>query len=143
LFSFFIYHPCVFQVPLQSSASNSEQETEEVRQLRENFAVLTSQYAQLTEANRAWQEFHQSQLDNFRRKVQECVQISDDFSFDQLAQDIVDQILKERDDFAQLYQALEKANNDLQSGNFFYLVVFSHHSINYIIRINSRESRIG
>jgi hypothetical protein len=101
-----------------------EAESEELRQLRDNLAILTSEYAQLNEANRAWQDFHQSQLDNFRKKVQDYIQIDDDFSFDQIAQQIVDQITKEREDFIEQYQALEKANNDLQSGNFFYLLMF-------------------
>jgi len=85
--------------------------------LRENLAILTSQYAQLNEANRAWQEFHQTQLANFRTKVQNCIEIEDDFSFDQIAQEIVDQITKEREDFTEQYQVLKKTNNDLQSGN--------------------------
>jgi hypothetical protein len=92
-------------------------ENEELQQLRENFAVLTSQYAQLNDANRAWQGFHQSQLDNFRTKVQDCIQLDEDLSFDEIAQQIVDQITKEREDFAEQYEALEKTNNDLQSGN--------------------------
>ncbi len=120
-----------------------EHEAEELRQIRENFAFLTSQYAQLNEANRAWQEFHQSQLGNFREKVQDCIQIGDDFSFDQIAQEIVDQITKERTDFNERHQALEKVNNDLQSGNLNYSQMFSLYSMNNIIRIDSRKSRIN
>ncbi len=117
MFSYYLY---VFQVPTHTTPSNVEQETDEVRELRENFALLTFQYGQLNEANRAWQEFHQTQLDNFRTKVQDCIQTDGDVSFDQIAQQIVDQITKEREDFAQKYQILEKANTDLQSGNLYY-----------------------
>ncbi len=117
LFSYYLY---VFQVPTHTTPSNIEQETDEVRELRENFALLTFQYGQLNEANRAWQEFHQTQLDNFRSKVQDCIQTDVDVSFDQIAQQIVDQITKEREDFAVKYQILEKANTDLQSGTLYY-----------------------
>jgi hypothetical protein len=71
----------------------------------------------LNEANQAWQGFHQSQLDNFRTKVQDYIELDEDLSFDQIAEQIVDQITKEREDFVEQYQALEKTNNNLQSGN--------------------------
>ncbi|CAF5226666.1 unnamed protein product, partial [Rotaria magnacalcarata] len=51
----------IAEIPLQRTAPVSEQDNEELLKLRENFAILTSQYAQLSESNRAWQEFHQSQ----------------------------------------------------------------------------------
>ncbi len=71
----------------------------------------------MNEANQAWQGFHQSQLDNFRTKVQDYIELDEDLSFDQIAEQIVDQITKEREDFVEQYQALEKTNNNLQSGN--------------------------
>ena len=48
--------------------------------------------------------------------MQDCIPLEDDLSFDQIAQQIVDQITKEREEFVEQYQALEKTNNDLQSG---------------------------
>ncbi|CAF3671069.1 unnamed protein product [Adineta steineri] len=97
------------------STSGSEQETEEIRALRENFAILTSQYAVINEANRAWQEFHQTQLNNFRTKMQGCIKIPDNYTFDQIAQQIVDEMTKQQDDFNKQYQILEKTNTDIQA----------------------------
>ncbi len=94
-----------------------EAESEELRQLRDNLAILTSEYAQLNEANRAWQQYQQSQFDNFRAKLHEYLPIDEHTSFDEIAQEIVDQVTKEREDFSEKYQALEKANNDLRSGS--------------------------
>ncbi|CAF3364647.1 unnamed protein product, partial [Rotaria sp. Silwood2] len=103
------------EVPLQTSASNVEQANEELQQLRESYAILTSQYGQLNEANRAWQEFHLTEVDNFRRKIQDFLQIDDDISFDHIAQKIIDQITKEREYSDERYQTLEKAHMNLQS----------------------------
>ncbi|CAF1375878.1 unnamed protein product, partial [Rotaria sordida] len=103
------------EVPLQTSASNFDQENEELQQLRENFTILTFQYAQLNEANRAWQEFHQSQVDNFRKNIQDFIPLDDNLSFDHIAQKIMDEITKEREYSNERYQTLEKAHNDLQS----------------------------
>ena len=81
-----------------------------------NYAFLSSQYGQLNEANRAWQEFHRSQVENFRSTIQDCIEFDDDVSFDNLAQQIVDAITKERESLNEQYQALEKAYNEIQSG---------------------------
>jgi hypothetical protein len=43
--------------------------------------------------------------------------IDDNLALEQAAQQIVDQIIKERTDFTEQYHALEKANADLRSGN--------------------------
>ena len=56
----------------------------------ENLAVLTGQCARLEEANQAWQQFHQVQLDNFRNKLRNKLPIENDFSFDEMAQSIID-----------------------------------------------------
>ena len=47
--------------------------------------------------------------------------MDDDFSFDQIAQEIVDQITRERERVDERYQALEKTYNDLQSGKLFFI----------------------
>ena len=54
-------------------------------QLQQNLAVLTTQCAQLQTANQAWQEFHQSQLENFRNKLKHNLPIENNFSFDEIA----------------------------------------------------------
>lgn len=87
--------------------------------MRKNFAELTSQYAVLNEANRAWQEYHQTQLNDFRAKVQDHFQIDNEASYDDIAQLIVDQITAEREQFNKQYQSLENVNNNLQSGKIF------------------------
>ncbi|CAF3326714.1 unnamed protein product, partial [Rotaria socialis] len=105
----------VAEISLQTAAPVLEQDNEELLQLRENFAILTSQYAQLSEANRAWQEFHQSQVNDFRTRIQDCIQIDDDLSFDAIAQKLVNEITAEREYSNERYQASEKEYNELQS----------------------------
>ena len=69
-----------------------KQNVEEIEQLREDVARLTSQCAQLDEANRAWQSFQQTQADNFRSKLQEYAPINEDASFDQIPELIIEQL---------------------------------------------------
>ncbi|CAF5157223.1 unnamed protein product, partial [Rotaria magnacalcarata] len=47
------------EIPVQSSAPLDNQESEEIRQLRQTLVLLTSQ---LDETNRAWQQYQQTQL---------------------------------------------------------------------------------
>jgi chromosome segregation ATPase len=54
-------------------------------------------------------------LDNFRTKLHDYVAVDETVSLDDIAQQIVDQATREREDFNERYQALERANNDLQS----------------------------
>jgi len=68
--------------------------------------------------------------------MQDYIQINDDFSFDKIVQQIVDEITKQQEDFTEQYLALEKTNNDLQSGNLFYLLVILLYLINNLIRID-------
>lgn len=52
--------------------------------------MLTAQCARLEEANQAWQQFQQAQLENFRNKLRPNLPIENDFSFDEIAQSIID-----------------------------------------------------
>jgi hypothetical protein len=81
---------------------------------------LTTQCAQLDEANRAWQQFHQTQLDNFRNKLRDYLPLDDNISFDQVPQLIVNQIIKEREEFN---QELRSSKIFIQSkfNSFFYV----------------------
>jgi hypothetical protein len=88
-----------------------------VEELRENFAILTAQYAQLDEANRAWQLFQQTQLDSFRNKLHDYLPLDQNASFDDIVQQITDQLIKEREEFTERYAELEKANDNLRSAN--------------------------
>ncbi len=83
-------------------------------ELRENIKVLTTQCAQLDKANRAWQEYQLAQIDQFRNKLRDYLSLNENVSFDEAAQLIVDQITKEREEFKQRYQELEKHNEDLR-----------------------------
>ncbi len=81
---------------------------------------MTTQCAQLDEANRAWQQFHQTQLDNFRNKLRDYLPLDDNISFDQVPQLIVNQIIKEREEFN---QELRSSKIFIQSkfNSFFYV----------------------
>ncbi len=117
-----------FQVPIHSTANHVEPEAEELRQLREKVAFLTSQCAQLEEANRAWQQYQQTVADNFRSKLVDYLPIDENMSLDQIPQQIVDQITKEREDFNEQFQAMEKDNQDLRSGIYISI----HQCLTYL-----------
>ena len=88
-----------------------------MQQLRESVAALTAQCAQLDEANRAWQLYQQSQLDNFRAKLHEYLPVNENATLEDIAEQIADQMTKEREDATERYADLEKLNGDLRSGN--------------------------
>ncbi len=71
----------------------------------------------MDEANRAWQLYQQTQLENFRTKFLNCLPIDENLTLDQAAQHIVDEITKEREDFRGSYAELQKINDDLISGS--------------------------
>jgi len=96
---------------------NVEQDAKELQQLRESVARLTNQCAQLDEANRGWLQYHRTQSDNFRTKLHDYLPMDENTPLDQIAQQIVDQIAKEREDFNERFQAIEKENDDLRSGS--------------------------
>jgi hypothetical protein len=94
---------------------NQEQE-KELNQLRIDLAALTTQCAQLDEANRAWQQYQPAQLHHLQNKLQDYLPLYDNISFEELSQMILDLIIKEREDFNQRYQMLQKTNDDLRLG---------------------------
>ena len=65
---------------------NNEQETEEIRQLKDQLASTNMQLKQLDEANRAWQQYQQNQLVllNDRLKLTDV----DNSSFEDIVQQI-------------------------------------------------------
>ncbi|CAF5166899.1 unnamed protein product, partial [Rotaria magnacalcarata] len=93
------------EIPLQSSAPLDNQESEEIRQLRQTLVLVTSQ---LDETNRAWQQYQQTQLNILRNQFEHCLSIDFDNSFDDIAQQIADQVTREREEFNEKCQTLEK-----------------------------------
>ena len=126
------------EIPLRSTAPTDQQEAEEVRQLRENLVSLTSQ---LDETNRAWQQYQQTQLDILRNQLQNCLSIDyNNTSFDEIAQQIVDQVTKEREDFNDRYQTLEKTNIDLRLGSEILIFVYVYLFVSSLESNNNMES---
>ena len=107
---------------------------------------LSAQCAQLDEANRAWQQYHQIQLDNFRNKICDVLPIDENTSFDEIAQQIADRIIKEREDFRERYSELNKTSDELRSGslllitNSFYLFVLHIESDRGIQSVEPRST---
>ena len=79
-------------------------------ELRDKIDMLTTQCAELDKANRAWQQYQLAQIDQFRNTLRDYLPLEENVSFDQAAQLIVDQLIKERDEL----KALEKTNEELQ-----------------------------
>ncbi|CAF4201426.1 unnamed protein product, partial [Rotaria sordida] len=124
------------EVPIHTSSMNVEDEGKELEQLRERVAHLTTQCAQLDEANRAWQLYQEAQLENFRSKLHDCLSFDENMSFDMIAQQIVEQISKEREDFNERYQGLEKTNDVLRSESTSNLESIQQSYINTIDELN-------
>ncbi|CAF4573482.1 unnamed protein product, partial [Rotaria magnacalcarata] len=89
-------------------------EDEELGQLRETVALLTAQCAQLDEANRAWQQYHQTQVQDFRSKLGDYLSLNENISLDYAAELIIEQISKEREAFNEKYETLEKVKENLE-----------------------------
>ena len=85
---------------------------EEIRELREKLVSLT---AQLDESNRAWEEYKEAQVAMLRDRLERSLSLDYERSLEEIAGQIVDQVTQEREDSNEKYQALERANNDLQS----------------------------
>ena len=111
---------------------NVEGETSEIEQLRRTVASLTTQCSQLEEANRAWQQYEQVQLDSFRRKVENYLSIDENASFEEISQQAIEQICREREDFGNQYQMLEKEKEDARSGSFMSINNFVARHISFI-----------
>ncbi|CAF1461374.1 unnamed protein product [Adineta steineri] len=95
-------------------------DSEREDKLRQDMKILANQCAQLDEANRAWQQFQQNQLESFRNKLQYSLPIDNNSnSFDEIAQLIVDhikQLVNERDTLIHNnIQTTEKLHNDFES----------------------------
>jgi chromosome segregation ATPase len=103
--------------PVQSAPSpHIEGADEEIQQLRTNLSNLTAQCAQLDEANRAWQQFHQNQLEIFRNKLQDWILLDENSTLEQLAQQIViqlDQLANNKQNTNQSDTTIESLNNQL------------------------------
>jgi hypothetical protein len=120
------------EIPISSAGSIDQQEAEEIEELRKAFVSLT---AQLDETNRAWQEYQQTQVDILRNQLQSCLSIDYNTSFDDIAQQIVNQVTKEREDFSQRYQAIQKLNDELHSGTFLLIIMFLN-LLSFLCRIH-------
>jgi hypothetical protein len=76
--------------------------------------VLTSQCAQLDEANRAWQEFHQAQINTLCTKLNDWITIDASSSLEQIADQMIYHMASERQNMIEKYDLLEKTIDELQ-----------------------------
>lgn len=102
-----------FQVSLQNSAPMTDWNADELAQLREQVNHLTMQCLQLTQANQAWQEYHQSQLIQLRTKLENYFPFDENLSLDQIGQVLIDQLTQEREQFTERIQTLEETKESL------------------------------
>ncbi|CAF3466351.1 unnamed protein product [Rotaria sp. Silwood2] len=66
-------------------SSNMKQEIE---QLRNDLAITTTKCTQFDEANRAWQQYYQNQLELFHEKLQDWISLDANASLEQIAHQI-------------------------------------------------------
>jgi len=90
---------------------NNEQETEEIRRLRDDLVSMNIQLKQLDEANQAWQQYQQNQLVLLRDRLK--LTDVDNLSFE----DIVQQIENHFNDLNNQLVELQ----DIKSNIFFFL----------------------
>ncbi|CAF3203995.1 unnamed protein product, partial [Rotaria sp. Silwood2] len=109
---------------------------EEINRLRTEISTLTNKCVELDEANCTWKQFQQAQLDNFRNKLHDYVILDKNISLDQTAQIIIDQIIKDREDFNQQYEILQKTNDELRSESENNLETIKQSYINTVNELN-------
>ena len=86
---------------------------EEIEQLRQNLVNLTSE---LDETRRAWQQYQQAQVALLRQEMDQCLSLDYDRSIDEIGRQIVDQIMRERDEFNEKYRDLQREHDRAVEG---------------------------
>lgn len=66
---------------------------------------------ELDDTRRAWQEYQQAQIEMIRREMDQCLSLDFDRSMDDIVRQIVDQIMKERDEFGEKYRDLQEEHD--------------------------------
>ncbi|CAF4970011.1 unnamed protein product [Rotaria sp. Silwood1] len=117
-------------ISVQSASSFIDKDIEELRQL------LNNKCTELDEVNHAWKQFQQDQIQNFRNQLHDYFTIDENLSFDQIPQLIIDQITKDRDDFNQQYEILQKTNDELRSESETNLETIKQSYTNTINELN-------
>ncbi|CAF5226082.1 unnamed protein product, partial [Rotaria magnacalcarata] len=92
--------------------------------------------AQLDEANRAWQQYHQTQVQDFRCKLRDYFSLNENISLDYAAEHIIEQISKEREAFNGKYEALEKVKENLELESTTNLETIKDSYVNAIEELN-------
>lgn len=75
-----------------------------------------------------------SSIDILRTRLEDYLSIDYNGSFDEIVQQIADEIRKERKEFNEQYHALQKANHDLRLGRSFSILFIIGFSFRYRIR---------
>ncbi|CAM2716368.1 unnamed protein product [Rotaria socialis] len=99
----------------QNSCPTTSKIDDKYNQFRTNVEQLTIQCKQLDEANCAWQQFQQTQLDNFKNEFQNYLSIEKNLTLDEIAQLILDylnQVVSERDVLMRNLDKIEKMNSN-------------------------------
>lgn len=87
--------------------------SDEIQQLQTNISLLTTQCSQLDEANRACQQFHQNQLELLCQKLQDHITLNTDFTLEQIANEMLNQLSSYQQNESVLHQNLEELNKKL------------------------------
>ena len=75
--------------PVQSASGQNI--NEELQQLRTQLSDLKNECAQLAEANHAWLQYHQNQLDLFRKNLEDWIFLDENATLEQIGQQIINQ----------------------------------------------------
>jgi hypothetical protein len=73
-------------------------------------------------------------IDILRNHLEDCLSLDYNASFDQIVEQLVDGIKRERKEFNEHYELLERVNRDLRLGNFYCRYSISSHSSHFAVR---------
>jgi len=130
-FKFFLIF--FFYLKSTDDDNNVKQEND----LNTTLTILSNRCAELDQANQAWQQFHQSQIENFQNILRDYIPLDGIISFDQAAQLIINEIDKQKEkedellDIKERCRDLEHINKQLLTENEKLndrSIVVGHHS---------------
>ena len=86
---------------MQAKAEEAQVDSHELDELRTQVAMLATQCGHLESANLAWQNFHQTQIDGLKKKLEPFVSTDEAESSARSIDDMLDELLRNRESVAQ------------------------------------------